>query len=407
MIKDYYHFLYLSYRGLYSCLKFGRFFLLSMFLISCGKQGVNKGDSLLHGKQISFMLMEGQCAENSTELLGPVKDIENLFFEEKLRHPQNFFFISPRHYSDREPLILSLEKMERAFNQLKDDPLLGQRAQELYSLYTESRRYEDQKCQFQQLAKKMKNDIRSHLNLAQFCLEKYQKEICPDQEYIGMLPERESWVRRNAVNLCRSFSGNVNCEVEYRLHLMKNTVGKMIEQYSHRFQKERYEALFKLNPNHQKFRCQSLNDKTIMSVKVHIGAFELEGIEDLLEYVEKVWQNKGFSIKLELVQSYAADAVTILPSFKGISYVPENNNRLIYLSTEHDLLSTKRELAHEFGHVLGFPDCYIEFFDQSKKELIYYEISKEARNIMCSLRDDVRVQEDYFAQLVENSCLFN
>lgn len=380
---------------------------MASFMISCGKKRGNKADSLIHVKQVSLMLAEGQCLEKPNQNSTLANEIESLFLEEKMRYPHHFFFISPPHYSDKSPLILSMKKMEETFKLLKNDSFLNLRAQDLYGLYIESRRYEDQKCQFKQLAEKKKNDIRPRLNLSQSCYEKYQSEICPDQEYGEMSPEREKWVRDNAVALCQSFSKKINCEAEYSLHLLKNTVGEMIKKYSQRFHNERYLPLFKLNPNHLKFHCHIKNDKTVMTIKILMGTYEREFLENVLQYVENVWRNKKISIKFELVESYSSDVVMILPSLKGTSYVPESNNRLIYLSTAQDIMTTKRILAHEFGHVLGFPDCYIEFFDYSKKELIYYEISKEIRNIMCSLKEDTQVDEPYFSQLIENSCLFN
>lgn len=43
---------------------------------------------------------------------------------------------------------------------------------------------------------------------------------------------------------------------------------------------------------------------------------------------------------------------------------------------------TQWTIRHEFGHVLGLPDCYVEFYDQSKKEIVSYQI--DIGNIMCS-----------------------
>jgi hypothetical protein len=39
-------------------------------------------------------------------------------------------------------------------------------------------------------------------------------------------------------------------------------------------------------------------------------------------------------------------------------------------------------IRHEYGHVLGFTDCYLEFYDTIEKAMVYYEI--EVDNLMCS-----------------------
>ncbi|MEO5667774.1 MAG: hypothetical protein ABIR96_06940 [Bdellovibrionota bacterium] len=47
--------------------------------------------------------------------------------------------------------------------------------------------------------------------------------------------------------------------------------------------------------------------------------------------------------------------------------------------TEWDVQWTIR---HEFGHVLGLPDCYVEFFDPSAREMVNYQL--DVTDLMCS-----------------------
>lgn len=47
-------------------------------------------------------------------------------------------------------------------------------------------------------------------------------------------------------------------------------------------------------------------------------------------------------------------------------------------------------LAHEFGHALGFPDCYVEFYDDDEQAIINYQL--DVQNIMCSLNGNVNAQ---------------
>lgn len=52
-------------------------------------------------------------------------------------------------------------------------------------------------------------------------------------------------------------------------------------------------------------------------------------------------------------------------------------------------------IRHEFGHVLGFPDCYIEFYDEQKEVMINYQL--DTSNLMCSRRG--HLQPKHFEQL--------
>ena len=53
--------------------------------------------------------------------------------------------------------------------------------------------------------------------------------------------------------------------------------------------------------------------------------------------------------------------------------------------TEYDAQWTIR---HEFGHVLGLPDCYVEFYIQERGVIMNYQLDID--NIMCSRRGHVK-----------------
>jgi hypothetical protein len=99
-------------------------------------------------------------------------------------------------------------------------------------------------------------------------------------------------------------------------------------------------------------------------------------------------------------------AIQIISIAGGISHVPNDDTHLIYLNASLPANQMARVFAHELGHVLGFPDCYIEYFNSEKKELVYYELGAENMNIMCSMKEGVRVPADYFVQLEQSSCNF-
>lgn len=55
-------------------------------------------------------------------------------------------------------------------------------------------------------------------------------------------------------------------------------------------------------------------------------------------------------------------------------------------------------IRHEFGHVLGFPDCYVEFYDAQNEVMINYQI--DINNLMCSRRGHLQTQ--HYDQLKKN-----
>lgn len=65
--------------------------------------------------------------------------------------------------------------------------------------------------------------------------------------------------------------------------------------------------------------------------------------------------------------------------------------------------SVKYGLRHEFGHLLGFPDCYLEFYDPSAKAVLSYAV--DPANIMCARSGHFqpqhydRLKEAYFGKV--------
>lgn len=104
--------------------------------------------------------------------------------------------------------------------------------------------------------------------------------------------------------------------------------------------------------------------------------------------IQDAWNVPGLALEQYEVPG-EMDAQLILNK-KGISYVTANKVPQIQL--EESLIKRKTKfskhvIAHEYGHVLGFPDCYLEFYDPNEKAVIYYALSSE--DIMCSANGKV------------------
>lgn len=101
--------------------------------------------------------------------------------------------------------------------------------------------------------------------------------------------------------------------------------------------------------------------------------------------VEEEFAWKGFRLVLDL---QPANAPTSLPHvvFEPGATPHVNGlggNRIVMDAnaplTEWDVQWTIR---HEFGHVLGLPDCYVEFFDPAAREMVNYQL--DVTDLMCS-----------------------
>lgn len=57
--------------------------------------------------------------------------------------------------------------------------------------------------------------------------------------------------------------------------------------------------------------------------------------------------------------------------------------------------SSRWTIRHEYGHVLGFPDCYLEFYDTAVQQMVQYQL--DISNLMCSRTG--HLQQKHFDEL--------
>lgn len=388
--------------------------LASFLLVGCGAKKTNQSVAQdFYKKEISFLVIEKEC-QNSVTQLSPLTTRINEFYSSMLRErPLAFFNLPIRIYDHQEPLVISPQGLEKEFLQIEErakSPTEMQSilAGDLYHLYQNANRFESLKCSLPQLKKNRGADLRPYFSLNEFCLKKLGTSLCADEVEVQNDTEQR-FLYEKTMSLCRSFKSDVSCQADWILSKKNDETHKVVKLYQERFQLERYETLFKLRTNHLRFSCVK-EERTIMTIKVFQGDWELETLKNMLSYVSKQWGNEFFKLEFEvvLVRSLPEEIVVeIVPTKSFNSFVVDDNPRIVHLSDKLDFATKQKVLAHEFGHVLGFPDCYIEFFDEKEKELVYYEQGKDDTNIMCSLKNGVHASDQYINQLRERSCIFS
>ena len=97
--------------------------------------------------------------------------------------------------------------------------------------------------------------------------------------------------------------------------------------------------------------------------------------------IEDEWKTRDWHLTLNIVPSakthveFQAGATPHVNGIAGNTITMDANAPL----TEYDVQWTIR---HEFGHVLGFPDCYLEFYDEDQAAIVSYQL--DITNLMCS-----------------------
>jgi hypothetical protein len=113
-------------------------------------------------------------------------------------------------------------------------------------------------------------------------------------------------------------------------------------------------------------------------------------IEDEFKWLD--WQ-----LKLEFIETTSPDTTHVVFEAGAVPHVNDLAGSEITMDanaplTEYDVQWTIR---HEYGHVLGLPDCYFEFYDKSVEAFVSYQL--DVTNLMCSRRG--HFQQRHFDEL--------
>jgi len=115
----------------------------------------------------------------------------------------------------------------------------------------------------------------------------------------------------------------------------------------------------------------------------------------LKDNIEAEWRFGNWVLKMIFSANAAAYVVFrpgVMPHVNGLggNEITMNSDQPL---TEYDAQWTIR---HEFGHVLGLPDCYIEFYDSDRQSIVNYQLDID--NLMCSRHG--HIQQKHVDELV-------
>lgn len=115
----------------------------------------------------------------------------------------------------------------------------------------------------------------------------------------------------------------------------------------------------------------------------------------LKDNIEDEWRFQDWKLELPFQRSGAIPQVVfkpgVTPNVNGLGgdTITMNSQQPL---TEYDAQWTIR---HEYGHVLGFPDCYVEFYEQERNVIVNYQFDID--NLMCSRRG--HIQERHLSEM--------
>lgn len=225
------------------------------------------------------------------------------------------------------------------------------------------------------LTKNRRKDIRGFYHLSR--KDDLKKHLDHYNEYTELEKQQLRW---QMTSLC--FSGSRHpweqCEQEVVESLSR--LYELSQKYWNK-SSNTYQSFFEI-PDHIKNPSTSLSGERLISK--FKPPLSLEKREFVKKNIEEEWQKDFLKLHIDFEESEGQSRVFIewvagaTAHVKGLG----SNHIVMDANSSLDDWDTQWVIRHEFGHVLGLPDCYIEFYEPNTKEIVSYQI--DVNDLMCS-----------------------
>lgn len=300
----------------------------------------------------------------------------------------NSSLLTKSKYSALKPLVVSELILERAYNEVIDFFIeKGYLEVKSWLVVGEGDLLEYDKKQIREL-RELFTKIRNYNGMA----KRWDASLC---KHDNLAKNIEYDVRRSA-NFIPS---------EWKVYSQKKSMDEMIEYVNEYFGFKFYTRYFALNGYKGGFKCEKDSD----TVKMHVPWYENNQRNQ--SFIKRMLSRYFVSLdkKFQIVPLFTnnpntTDSVSIGFRDNVIPYVVNNGELRITMSSNLNDEMFVRLLGHEFGHIMGLPDCYVEMYDSHREELTYYEL--DTRNHMCSVSDFTRFPESSLIQIRDKLCIW-
>jgi hypothetical protein len=231
------------------------------------------------------------------------------------------------------------------------------------------------------------NDVRGHYFLSQ--TENLESKL---REFSNLSSDDQIKFSEWLQEICQNSQGmKANCDNQVKDAVSANQVYEFYLKYMGAGE-ELWNSYFSLHNPRPDMEWTNMNPLSAVLPFLDPGS---EKIKNFLKVnIEDEWKWDGWHLSLDFrknadVHVEFQPGVTPHVNDVGGNTITMDDNAPL---TEWDVQWTIR---HEFGHVLGFVDCYVEFYDVREKAIINYQLDLD--NLMCSRRG--RMLETHYTTL--------
>ncbi len=199
--------------------------------------------------------------------------------------------------------------------------------------------------------------------------------------YSSLSPEEKTNFSNWLFSLCHNGDfDDDDCKDELRKYISRNTLWDFYNRFN-KYGEIQYKSFFRIPATRPEIFWNET--KTVLhSPFLSPGRADVQ--KWLAENIEEEWKGDDFQLKLDFTES-SKKAIPHIEFKSGVTaHVNEIAGDTITMDGDYSIENYDQRwtIRHEYGHVLGLVDCYLEFYDVNEKAMIYYEVDID--NLMCS-----------------------
>jgi hypothetical protein len=170
-----------------------------------------------------------------------------------------------------------------------------------------------------------------------------------------------------------------DCAEEFRLAVAGRTLPAFWNRYR-RHGERAYNALFNVRNPRRDLKWSTIGNEEIATLPFRDP--QSDRIRDFLKLnLEDEWKWGHWKLSLPFTANADVRVVfrpAITPNVNGLG----GNTITMDANVPVEEYEVQWIIRHEFGHVLGFPDCYVEFYDTEAEAMVNYQV--DISDLMCS-----------------------
>ena len=396
--------------------------LILFSLFSCGGDDFLSPSKKKTKKPTSIQLIENGCASDDTSSKATLSTRELIerfdahtkvlaetqsIFVDSVSSQRDEFKSTPfrPHFMSEERIESRKKSLEQKFNDYitkenKNKSQWLELSRDLKRLQGLALRWEAQRCSLSQMKRDQTKDVRVYVSvLEKKDLFKCSSDKSCDEEFVADLFRNDL---ETLLSLCTYYKNRAFCINEINRH--KGRPLRFYQAYMNKH-KERYDRFFNLGQR-RSLTCDKGSAEKVLKIKISnldtVVSKSFVSKQALLKKVNDVWGLPG-RLRVELVDQGPYNVITDFRN-SHLSFV--NHEEVATMVLSNSLVGNQfiNVFIHEIGHVLGFLDCYIEFFDTDRKELVYYSLDRAGQNLMCEISNDGVIPVSYKELLLANYC---